>query len=465
MIPIDGEIVQGNASIDQQRLTGEAQPVEKTVGDAVLAATIILSGQIQICVKQTGNQTVAAQIGDVLNNTVDYRTITLLRFQRIFHQMTAPVLGLAGAAALLFGPASGVAILFNIPAASMNLISSLNVLTHLNKTSHLGVLIKDGRALEMLNATDIVVFDKTGTLTLEKPTVGAIYTCGKFSDTELLRYIASAETKQSHPIAQALRQAAADRQLELYRIETSQYELGYGIATQLNGHFVRVGSQRFMTKCGIAVPNEIITRQEICDVDGISLVYIAIDDQLEGVVELHPTLRPEAEQVITELKRHGLELAIISGDRKQPTQKLAAQLNIHHYFAEVLPQDKGNLIDQLQAEGHRVCFIGDGINDTIALKKAKTSISLSGATSAATDTAQMVLMDGNLTSLPQLFELSQQFNANTTRTLYTLLTPVGLSLFGIFFLHTGILFAGVAYYVAVSGAIASALLPAWRQAK
>ena len=464
MIPIDGEIIQGDASIDQQRLTGEAQPVEKTVGDTVLAATVVLSGQIQIRVQQTGDQTVAAQIGNVLNNTIDYRTTTLLRFQTVFERMTGPVIGLAGAATILFGPAGGVAILCNMPATAIGFISSLNVLTYLNKTSQLGVLVKDGRALEMLKATDTIVFDKTGTLTLEQPTVGTIHVCGKFSKADLLRYVASAEIKQSHPIAKALCQAAADQQLDLYSIEASQYELGYGISTQINGHHVRVGSQRFMKKCDISVPSDIITHQDKCDANGISLVYVAIDEQLDGVIELYPTIRPEAQEIVTALQKRGLTLIIISGDREQPTQRLAAQLGINHYFAEVLPQDKGNLIDQLQAEGHRVCFIGDGINDTIALKKAKTSISFSGATSAATDTAQMVLMDGNLTPLPQLFELSEQFNANTNRTLYALLTPVGVSMFGVFFLHTGILFAGAAYYVALSGAIASALLPAWRQA-
>lgn len=464
MIPIDGTIMQGDATIDQQRLTGEAQPVEKAVDDRVLASTVVLSGQIHIRVQETGDQTVAAQIGNVLNKTIDYRTTTLLRFKEIFNHMTVPVLGLAAAATALSGIAGGVAILYNIPATSIDFISSLNVLTYLNKTSQLGVLVKDGRALEMLRSTDTIVFDKTGTLTLEQPTVGLIHTCGQYSEMELLRYVASAEVKQSHPIAHALLQAAVDQQLELYNIETSQYEMGYGIAAQINGHSVRVGSQRFMTKCDISVPCDIATHQDKCDDDGISLVYIAIDDQLGGVIELHPTLRPEAQQVISALKARGLALIIISGDREQPTQKLAVQLGINRYFAEVLPQDKGNLIDQLQAEGHRVCFIGDGINDTIALKKAKTSISFSGATSAATDTAQMVLMDGSLISLPQLFELSEQFNTNTNRTLYALWAPVGISVFGVFFLHTGILFAGAAYFAAISGAVASALLPAWRQA-
>lgn len=463
MIPIDGEIVWGDASIDQQRLTGESQPTEKTIGDEVFAATVVLSGQVRVEVLKTGDQTVATQIGKMLNDTVDYRSTTVLRTEAVFERMTVPILGTAGVATALFGPVGGVAILCNMPVTAMGFISSLNVLTHLKKTSRVGILVKDGRALEMLQEVDTVVFDKTGTLTLEQPSVGAIHSNGSFTQSELLRYAASVEMKQSHPIASALCQAAFDRQLEPYDITEPDYEMGYGIAAQVNGHYVRVGSERFMLRSDIHLSDDSRQHQSRCDADGTSLVYVAIDGHLEGMIELSSSVRPEAQEVVASLQARGLELIIISGDREQATRKMAAHLGIGRYFAEVLPQDKGELIDQLQSQGRRVCFIGDGINDTIALKKAKTSISFSGATSAATDTAQMILMDGNLSSLPKLFEISEQFNTNTNRTLRALLIPVGVSVFGVFFLHTGVAFAGAAYYVALTGGFASALLPAWKR--
>ncbi|MGB1250408.1 MAG: heavy metal translocating P-type ATPase [Candidatus Promineifilaceae bacterium] len=462
MIPIDGEIVKGEAAIDQQRLTGEAQPVEKTVGDTVLAATLVLSGQVHIRVQQTGDQTVAAQIGHILNNTLDYRTDSTLRFQKLTDRMAAPVLGLSGLAALLIGPAGGVALLNNFPTTSVSLISSLNVMTYLTKTSRLGVLVKDGRALETLKQIDTVVFDKTGTLTLEKPTVGKILACGSHSEEAVLRYAASAEIKQTHPIAQAILHAAQTQNIELYNLDHTRYDLGFGLTTSIQGQQVRVGSQRFIDQCGIDVPANILAHQAHCDVDGVSLVYVAIEEQLGGVIELHPTLRPEAQTVIDALQTRGLTPIIISGDRDQPTQKLATQLGIDSYFAEVLPQDKGRIVEALQAEGRKVCFIGDGINDTIALKQADASISLAGATSAATDTAQMVLMDGTLTQLPQLFNMSDDFHANTNHTLQAMLTPAMVSAFGVFFLHTGIGFAIVAFNVGFFSAVATALLPAWR---
>ena len=465
MIPIDGEITQGDASIDQQRLTGEAQPVEKTVGDQVLAATMVLSGQIHVRVQQTGDHTVAAQIGQILNKTLDYRADTTLRFQKLTERMATPVLGLSGLATLLIGPAGGIALLNNFPTTSVSLISSLNVMSYLSKTAASGILVKDGRALEMLKEIDTVVFDKTGTLTLEEPTVGAIHACGAFSEEVVLQYAASAEIKQSHPIAQAILHAATTRDLSLCELEHTEYELGYGLTVRLDGHLVQVGSQRFIDKSNITIPDNILDHQAQCDADGISLVYVAIDQQLGGVIELVPTLRPEAEAVIDALQARGLTPYIISGDRAQPTQKLASQLGIDSYFAEVLPQDKGQLVEQLQAAGRKVCFIGDGINDTIALKQADASLSLSGATSAATDTAQMVLMDGTLAQLPTLFDISDRFHTNTNRTLQTMLGPAALSAFGVFFLGTGIPFALVAFNVGFFGALGTALLPAWRSEK
>ena len=457
MIPIDGEIVRGNATVDQQQLTGEAQPVEKGIGDEVLAATVVLSGHLHIRVGQTGDQTVAAQIGRILEQTVDYRTNSLLRFQKISNRLTVPALATAGLASLTMGAASGAALLFCLPIGMIGVASALNVLGHLNKASQLGVLVKDGRALEMLQEVDTIVFDKTGTLTLEQPTVGEIVTANRFDAETVLRYAASAETKQSHPIAQAILAAAKEKQLDLFNLRQTEVKIGYGLDVRANRRRIRVGSLRYMVQQQVNIPPHIAAHQVACDKQGISLVYIAIDDQLGGAIELHATIRPEAPDVIAALKEAGLQIAIISGDREQPTAALAAQLGIDSYFAEVLPQDKSNLIEQLQEQGRNVCFVGDGINDTIALKQANASISLAGATSAATDTAQMVLMDGTLSRLPDLIELSNQFHQNTNNTVKNALIAPAASIFGVFFLQTGIVVATLAYNVGSASGLATAL--------
>ena len=275
----------------------------------------------------------------------------------------------------------------------------ISVLNFLQMTSQEGILIKDGRALELLSEVDTIVFDKTGTLTEEQPHVGAIYTCHSINENELLTYAAAAEYKQTHPIARAIQQEALNRELRLPEIEKTTYEIGYGLKVRLNEKVVLVGSKRFMEMSEITIPSEINAIQQQCNEHGYSLVYVALDGQLAGAIELHATIRPEAKHIISELRQRGFEIYIISGDHEKPTKKLAQEVGIEHYFAETLHENKATLIEALQKEGKAVCFVGDGINDSIALKKANVSVSLRGASTIATDTAQIVLMNENLTQL------------------------------------------------------------------
>ncbi len=182
--------------------------------------------------------------------------------------------------------------------------------------------------------------------------------------------------------------------------------------TKKSNPLIRVGSGRFMTMEGIALPVEVEKLTDICQARGHSLVMIALDDDLVGCTSLKPTIRPEAQQIIDGLQKQGLALVIISGDQEAPTRQLAHSLGMTGYFANTLPEAKADLVEQLQQKGHQVCFIGDGINDAIAMQKAQVSISLRGATTAATDTAQIILMGGHLNQLLYLFQISEEFDRN-----------------------------------------------------
>jgi len=269
--------------------------------------------------------------------------------------------------------------------------------------SEQSILIKDGRALELLSQVDTVVFDKTGTLTQEQPHVGKIYTLQDYQENDLLKYAAAAEYKQKHPVAKAIIQAAHERELNLPEIDEAKYEIGYGIKVTISNQLIRVGSVRFMEMEEIAIPKKIRKILSSCHEFGYSLVMVAIDNQLAGAIELHATIRPEAKSIIKGLRQRNMSLYIISGDNEKPTQRLAEELGIDNYFADTLPENKATLIQQLIDAGKVVCFVGDGINDSIALKKAHVSISLKGASTVATDTAQIVLMDASLkTSLSSI---------------------------------------------------------------
>ncbi len=465
MIPVDGPIVSGLATIDQRMFTGESQPVEKTEGEDVFASTVILSGKISVRVEKAGSETLAAQIGNILHHTADFKRSIQSRGEAVVNKWSFPTLGFSALGLLTLGPTAAVAICnvgFGYP---MRVAAPLSVLNYFQITSRSGILVKDGRALELLSKVDTVVFDKTGTLTEEVPHVGQLYTCGAISEDELLTYAAASEQKQSHPIALAILQEAKKRGLSLPTVDDAQIEMGYGLKVRIAGRSIKIGSTRFMEMEGITIPTRIREIQDSCHEQGYSLVYVGVDGELAGVIELHPTIRPEAKRIIAELRARNLSLYIISGDHEMPTRKLATELGIDHYFAETLPENKADLIAGLQAKGKSVCFVGDGINDSIALKKANVSISLSGASTIATDTAGIILMDGSLKQLNYLFELAHDLDRNLNRSFLLSLVPGLVCVGGVFFLNWGIITSIMLYNIAVASSLTNAMLPLLRHSK
>lgn len=429
MIPVDGAIIDGFAGVDQRMLTGEARPVDKGPGDEVFAATVVLTGHVSLRVHKTGEQTAAARIGDALAATSDFTASVQLRGQEISDRFSPMTLALGTGTALFVGPGFGLAVLLSGIGYNMRMLGPLSVLNFLRVTASEGILIKDGRALEQVGEIDTVVFDKTGTLTLEQPSVGGIRAVGTMSPDTLLSLAAAAEYRQTHPIALAILEEAERRGITPPKIDDAAYEVGYGVKVKVQGRTVHVGSKRYMTQCDATIPDSLAQALEPSLADGASVVYIAVNGAVAGAIELHPTLRPEAKQIVAALRERGLDLYIISGDQEAPTRALARDVGIEHVFAETLPEGKADHIARLQEEGRRVCFVGDGINDSIALKKAHVSVSLKGASSVATDTAQVVLMDCTLNHLDTLFTLSDDFERTMRINLATSVVP-GVAIIG-----------------------------------
>jgi Cu2+-exporting ATPase len=438
MIPVDGIISSGMASIDQHQLTGESQPFDAAIGESVFASTVVLSGKITVQVEKTGSETVAAQIGQILNNTADFSLSIKSRVESFLDKVVPSLLVVSAASLPWLGVNGALAVLWSCPGYRMFIFGPMSMLNYLHLSSRQGILIKDGRSLELLNDIDTILFDKTGTLTVEQPIVSQILSCNGLSASELLTVAAAAEYRQSHPIAKAILDAAAERQLKVPKIDHTHYEIGYGIKVNLNHQVIRVGSGRFMEICGISIPAEIKKEEARCHTEGYSLVYVAVDDELGGAIELQPTIRPSTREVIRTLRESGKTLYIISGDHEAPTRRLAQELGIDHYFANTLPENKAALVQQLQEEGRSVCFVGDGINDAIALKQAHLSISLRGATTIATDTAHIVLMDDSLQQLTSIFDLAQEFNGNLNSSFMMTVIPNLICIGGTFLFHWGL---------------------------
>ena len=459
-IPLDGRIRRGYPAIDERMLTGESQPVEKGPGDRCFASTLVLAGYALVEVEKSGADSVAAQIAQALHKTIDFKETMVSRGQTIADQSALPLLVLSGVSIPFVGLIGGATILCAGFGYSVRLVSPILVLNYLGIAYQDGILIKDGRSIERLSEIDTVVFDKTGTLTLDQPRVAAVHTVDGVAEDELLGFAAAAEYRQNHPVARGILREAQDRRLDVPGIEEdAQYQVGYGVrVTTLQGQVVHAGSSRFLATAGIAIPPEARGLEDSLQ-DGCSVLYVAVDHRLYGTVDLRPAIRAEAKAVIDELKAQGIAVAIISGDRQRPTRLLAEQLGIGSYYAEVLPEDKANLIAKLQAEGKRVCFVGDGINDAIALKKADVSISLRGASTIATDTAQIVLLNGSLHRLPSLFGFGKRFQRHMDVNVATSLVPSAVTILGVFFFGFGIPAAVIVTQTGLAVAFCSSMYP------
>ncbi len=461
IIPVDGTITLGMAAIDQHALTGESQPAEKTVGDMVFAATQLMSGQIQIKVKTAGGDTTVAKITEILNNSIDFKTNSQLKGEQWADNWNLPVLGLAFAAMPFLGAVGTVVILNGHIAQNIRIVAPLSTLNYLNIASHRGILVKDGRVLEDLPDIDTFLFDKTGTLTSEEPEVGRILVFKEgYSERDILSYAAAAECKLKHPIARAILNRATAEDISIPQVDDSNYSIGYGIAVHIDNKLIQVGSHRFMDKENIVLPANLDEQMQQAYDEGHSLIMLAIDKQFAGILEMHAAVRPEVPALLANLRKCGVKhLAIVSGDHRQPTQKLAETLGMDAYFYDVLPQNKAEIVEKLQAKGRKVCFIGDGVNDTIAMKKANISISLSGATSVATDTAQIILMDGSLNNLNELFKIAFDLDANLQNGWLFNIIPGTLTIFSAFAFNIHIITALLLSQGGLGMGVINAMLP------
>ncbi|CAA6822603.1 MAG: Lead, cadmium, zinc and mercury transporting ATPase (EC (EC; Copper-translocating P-type ATPase (EC [uncultured Thiotrichaceae bacterium] len=449
VIPVDGVIIDGTGLVDERLLTGESQPVEKQVEDNVFASTLLLSGHLQLQMQKAGQQTVAARIGEILEKTSQYKNRHESMAEQFVDRSAVPTLVMSALAFPVSGISGAIGVLWSSFGYNMRISSPMGVINFLRHASEKQILIKDGLALDELPHIDTVIFDKTGTLTEEDPELHKIHVFADYSEADLLRYAAAAEQRQSHPIAHSIIAAANKQKLTIPTLEENHCKLGYGIEAIMCGLTIQLGSSRFIEESHIVVSKPIRQIRDTAEANGHSLVMLAINGELSGAIELQPRLRPSAPSVINFLKQQGIKTCIISGDREIPTRALSEVLGIDQYFANTLPENKASIIKELQDKGQKICFIGDGLNDAIALKQADVSVSLNGATTVATDTAQIILMDANLGHLATLVAMGKAFQESQKKNLRLSVIPATLSIAGIFALHAGLVLAAAMFYLSM----------------
>jgi heavy metal translocating P-type ATPase len=458
--PVDGDVVDGMAMFDQHALTGESAPVEKIKGERVFAGTTAIAGKVRVAVTSAGKDTTAARLAQILNDTSGHTLKAQSKGQELADRAVAPTLALGALSLVVRGANSAVAVVNCDLGTGIRMAAPIAMLSSLTLAAQQGVLIKSGHALEAMSEVDTFLFDKTGTLTKERPEVGPILTFEDYDEDQLLSWAAAAENKFSHPIAKAISDRFKKLGQPAPETDETKYSVGYGVTVGVDGHVVRVGSARFMEHEGIPLSGEHKRHLERVHDEGNSLIMIGVDGKLGGALELRAAERSEAQAVIDGLRQRGArQLVIISGDHVQPTRRLAKRLGMDRYFAEVLPQDKARYVEELQKEGRKVCFIGDGVNDSIALKQADVSISLRGASSIATDTAQIVFMEESLEKLLQVHDVATDLQRNIRRSWRMIVGTNAICIAGAIFGNFGVMHSMIFNQIGGLAAVGNGLLP------
>jgi Cu2+-exporting ATPase len=430
-IAADGIVESGAAMVDEKALTGESVPCERKPGDRVLAASVVVEGQIVVVIDRVGTDTTAAKIVQILEGA-GAKPMTLQRdTERYADHLVLPTFGVAGAAAFWAQQIDRMtSVLITDFGTGIRIAVPTAALAAMTAAARDGVLVKGGQFLERLSKVDAIVFDKTGTLTGGAPEIFEVVQVGRMPVAEAVAMAAAAEARQGHPVAEAIRRHAARMQLTVPEAElgSEAYTIGAGLAARVAGRAVLVGSLRLMRSHGVPLgrASEAI---ELHRGAGASSLCVAIDGRLEAVIGYADEPRPESREVVSALKAGGRrQVILMSGDAAGPVAAVAARVGVDRALPELLPEDKARHIKELQREGKTVAMVGDGINDAPALAVADVGISLEGGTDVALETADVLLLDGGLRKLPHAFEVADRAMAHVHRGLGLVIVPNAIAI-------------------------------------
>lgn len=401
-VPVDGEITEGETSIDESLVTGESIPVSKTIGDQVIGGSVNLNGVIKFKAKKIGSETVLAQIIKM----VEIAQNSKAPGQRIADKAAAylVVIAIGSGVAAFFGwyfvagSAFVVALTFAISTVVIACPDALGLATPTAVAVGTGIgakyniLIKDATTLENTSKLNAIVLDKTGTLTEGKPKVTDVIAFNGFNEMDILNYEASVESGSNHPLAKAIIEEAERRgATSLESISKFESIAGHGLRAVINGKTILAGKEKLLVDNKIEIGAARETLDRLAD-GGKTLSLIAVDGKLAGVVAAADTIKPTAKKAVAALKELGIEVAMITGDHKGVAEAVGRELDMDRIFAEVLPEDKAKYVKKLQDEGKFVAMVGDGINDAPALAQSNIGIAIGAGTDVAIETGNIVLM-------------------------------------------------------------------------
>ena len=409
MIPVDGEIVEGQAMVDQKTITGEGLAVPRGPGEEVFAATILTQGQVTVRAGRVGAQTTAGQIAHLVDSAPIGDTRMQNHAERFADRLVAPTLGLAvGTAAVTADFNRFLSLVIVDYGTGIRVAAPTSVLASMTHAARSGVIVKSGGHMEALAEVDTIVFDKTGTLSHGAPNiVQATSYQPHIDDTHLLVLAAAAETNFHHPVADALRRRAAELDARLPAADDMTYRVGLGVEGKVNGYYLHVGSERFMRENAIRFDRGMADREAI-EERGCSCLCVAVDGQLAGLIAYEDLIRAESAEVIASLHRMGVrETVMLTGDNNRVARAVSKRLGLTRHMAELMPADKAAAVQEMQRQGRKVAMVGDGINDSPALSFADVGIAMRHGADITHEAADVVLMEDNLWKLAQAVKISR----------------------------------------------------------
>jgi len=428
-VPIDGAIIVGRSYIDESMITGESMPVSKGAGEKVIGATVNQTGSFLMRAERIGSETLLAQMVQMVAEAQRTRAPIQKLADTVSGYFVPAVVGIAVLTFIVwsvFGPApamtyalvNAVSVLIIACPCALGLATPMSIMVGVGRAAQVGVLIKNAEAIEITEKGTHLVIDKTGTLTAGKPEVVSCIVGTSGNERDLLQVAASLENQSEHPLARAIVTAANKEQIDLR--ETTEFEsiTGGGVTAKLDGKVVRVGKEKFLSDSGVAISNELKDKARVLQEKAQTTVWVAIDGEAFGVIGIADPIKETTREAVRELHAMKLKIIMCTGDNRRTAESVAHELHIDDFRAEVMPQEKIDVVNTLRSQGAIVAMAGDGINDAPALAAADVGIAMGTGTDVAIESAGITLVKGDLMGILKAMHISRAVMRNIRQNLF-----------------------------------------------
>jgi len=428
-VPIDGVIIDGKSNIDESMITGESMPVTKQPGDKVIGATLNQTGSFLMRAERIGSETVLAQIVQMVADAERSRAPIQELADRVSGFFVPAVIGAAiitfvvwsivgPAPAMAYAMVNAVSVLIVACPCALGLATPMSIMVGVGRAAQAGILVKNAQAIEVTEKVTHLVTDKTGTLTAGKPELVSKVAANTINERDLLQIAASVESQSEHPLARAIVDGAKQEKIDLRAVIDFQSTTGGGVSAKLDGKVILAGKEKFLADSNVRLPDELIKEARRLQEKAETTVWVAVNEAAVGVLGIADPIKPTTSEAVRELHKIGLKIIMCTGDNRRTAESVARELSIDDFRAEVMPDEKIEIVKDLKSKGAIVAMAGDGINDAPALAAADVGIAMGTGTDVAIESAEITLMKGDLMGIVKAIHLSRAVMRNIRQNLF-----------------------------------------------